>query len=104
MGRLQHAELGVAEKPAEGDLQKAASGDVVAVEDGKIGCVEASEGGVDVAGLGVLVVVARLVADAGLFGEEAELFAFAVVEDVDTESVGWPVDVHGGQRGILHDA
>src|SRR5216683_1562724 len=87
MRRLQHAEFGVAQEPAEGDLQEAAGGDVVAVEDGDVGCIETSEGAVDVAGLGVLVVVARHEADAGLFGESAELFATAVVEDVDVELV-----------------
>ncbi len=104
VGRLQHAQFGVAQEPAEGDLQEAAGGDVVTVEDGDIGCVETRKGGVDVAGLGVLVVVARHVANAGLFGESAELFAFAVVEDVDVELVGWPVDIHRGESGVLHDA
>ena len=52
----------------------------------------------------MLVVVARHVADAGLFGELAELLALAVVEDVDVELVGGPVDVHRGERGVFHDA
>ena len=62
------------------------------------------EGAVDVAGLGVSVVVAGDVADAGFFGEGAEGLALAVVEDVDVELVGGPVDVHGGERGIANDA
>ena len=57
-----------------------------------------------VAGLGVGVIVARHVADAGFFGKDAELVALAIVQDVDVEPVGRPVDVHGGQRGVANDA
>ena len=34
----------------------------------------------------------------------AELVALSVVEDVDVELVGGPVDVHRGERGVFHDA
>ncbi len=103
MRGLEHAELGIPEEPAERDLHEAARRDVVAVEDADVGRIEAGEGSIDVAGLGVFVIVARHVADAGLFGEGAELGTFAVVEDVDVELVGGPVDVHGGEGGVADD-
>ena len=102
--RLQHAEVGILEEPADGHLQKAARGDVIGIEDGDVGGAEAFEGVVDVAGLGLGVVAAGDVADAGFDGELAELFAVAVVEDVDVEFVGGPVDVEGGERGVADDA
>src|ERR1700733_12742168 len=52
----------------------------------------------------MVVVVARHVADVGLFGELAELVTLAVVEDVDVELVGGTVDVHRGERGVFHYA
>ncbi len=103
MGRLQHAQFGIAKEPAEGDLHEAAGGHVVAIEDADEGGVKAGEGAVDVAGLGVLVVVAGHVADAGLFSEGAELGALPVIKDVDVELVGGPVNVHGGERGVADD-
>ena len=58
--------------------------------------------GVDVAGLGMLVVVAGLVADAGLEGELLKLLAAAVVENVDVHLVGRPVHIERAQRGVAH--
>ena len=104
MRGLQHPQLFVAQKPAHGDLQKAPGGDVIAVEDDDVGRVEFGEGVVDIAGLRVLVVVARHVADAGFFGKETELFAVSVVKEVDVEPVGGPVDVHGGEGCVLYEA
>ena len=104
MRRLQHAEFFVAQKPAHGDLQEASGGTVVAVEDYDVGSLELRQGMVDVAGLGVLIAVARHVADGGFFGELTKLFAPAVVEQVDVEPVGGPVDVHCCECGVLYDA
>ena len=101
--RLHHAELLIGEKPADCQLQEAARGDVIAVENGdQIGaCV--FEGGVDVAGLGVLVVGTGDVSDAVVGGELAELVAAAVVEDVDVETVGRIVHVERGHDGGFDD-
>ena len=51
-------------------------------------------------GLGVLVVVPDLVADAGLEGELRELLAAAVIQDVDVQFVRRPVHVQRGQCGV----
>jgi hypothetical protein len=75
-----------------------------AIEDDDVGSIELSQGVVDVAGLGVLIVVAGHVTDGGFFGELAKLFSPAVVEQVDVETVGGPVDVHGSEGGVLHNA
>ena len=104
MRRLQHAEALVAQKPADGDLQKGTCRDVVAVEDGDVRRVQSFEGAIDVAGLGVFVVVAGHVADAGLFGEGAKLGTFAVIKDVDVELVGRPIHVDRGQGGVANNA
>ena len=68
------------------------------------GAVQPLQRAVDVAGLGVLVVVARHVADAGLFGERAELLALAIIQDVDVQLVRRPVDIHRRQRRVTHHA
>ncbi len=52
----------------------------------------------------MLVVVARHVADAGFLRQLAELFALAVVENVDVELVRGPVDVQRGKGGVANDA
>ncbi len=67
------------------------------------GEVDGLERGVDVAGLGVHVVRARAVADAGLKGELLELLAAAVVEDVDVQLVGGPIHVERAERGVADD-
>ena len=100
---LQHAQLAVAQKPAHGDLQKAARGHVIAIEDRDEGRTKASESGIDITGLGVQVIVARHVADAGFFSEVPELFAATVVEDVDVELADGPVDIHRGKGGVFDD-
>jgi hypothetical protein len=53
---LQHGQIAVAQKPADGHLQKAARGYMVAIEDGDVRRVQRLECSVDVAGLGVEVV------------------------------------------------
>ena len=42
--RLQHAQLVVAQEPAQGDLQEAAGGHVVAIEDGDVRASRAARG------------------------------------------------------------
>ena len=98
--RLQHGQLGIAHEPADGHLQKAARGHVVAVEDGHERRGHGFERGVDVAGLGVFVVGAGPVADAGLEGELLKLLAAAVVEDVDVQLVGRPIHVERAESGV----
>ena len=100
--RLEHGELAIAQEPADGHLQEAAGGHVVGVEEGDEWSVEALKSAVDIAGLRVDVVVTRHVADAGIFGEFAELFTLAVVEDIYVELVGRPVNVHGREGGVTH--
>jgi hypothetical protein len=104
MRRLQHSQLGVAHEPSQRDLKEAARGHVIAVEDRDKRRVETLERAIDVARLGMLVVVARHVADASLFGEGAKLFAVAIVEDVDVQLIGWPVDVHRRERRVANHA
>ena len=104
MRRLQHGQLVVAQEPAHGELQKTAGGHVVAIEDGHKWRVDALERVVDVARLGILVAVARHVSDACFLSKGTEVFPPAVVEDVDVELVGGPVDVHCGERGEAHHA
>ena len=75
---------------------------MIAVEDGDEGRVNGLERGVDVSGLGVHVVGAGLVSDAGFKSELLKLLATAVVQDVDMQLVGGPVHVECAERGIAH--
>ncbi len=100
--RLHHRQPGVTQKPAHSHLQEAARGHVIGVEDRDQRRMRGFEGGVDVARLGVLVVGARPVADAGIEGELLKFRAAAVVEDVDVELVGGPIHVERAQRGVTH--
>ena len=77
---------------------------MIGIEDGDVGGAQAFEGVVDIAGLGLEVIAAGDVADAGFDGKLAELFAVAVVEDVDVEPVGRPVNVERGEGGVAYDA
>ena len=103
MRRLQHAQLAVAQKPAHRHLQKAARRHVVAnrrwpqrAQSSRL------QRAIDVARLGMLVIVARHVPDAGFFRERAELLPLAIIQDVDIQLVRRPVDIHRGQRRIPH--
>ena len=82
----------VAYKPADSHLQEAAYGDMVAVENGNKFPVHQPESMVDVAGLGMVVLLTLDVADAGSFGEGAEFRTAAVVKNPDMELVRRPVD------------
>ena len=65
--------------------------------------VQPLQSAVDIAGLGMGIVVTRHVADTRLFTERAELFALAVIEDVDVQLFGGPINVHRRQRGVAHN-
>ena len=97
--RLQHTHSLVPEEPAHGDLQEGTGGDVIAVED----CDEFAGGRgqslVDVAGLGMAVVVANNVAATGGGGKQAEFLTPSVVQDVNLEFIAGPVHVQRGQHG-----
>ena len=99
---LHHGEPAVTHKPAHGHLKKAARGHVIRVEDRDQRRMDGFEGGVDVARLGVLVVRARAVANAGIAGELLELRPAAVVEEIDVELCGGPIHVESTQRGVTH--
>ena len=58
---------------------------------------------VEVAGLGMAVVVAGDVVDVDLFAELTEVFATAVVQHVDAQLVLRPVHGLGGKDGQFHD-
>lgn len=103
MRRLQHAELAVAQEPADGHLQERARRDVVAVEDGDQLALGDRQRVIDVAGLGVLVGRPDQVAATRLLGEALELRPTSVVEDVDLELVGGVIHDHRRQHGRLHD-
>ena len=81
----------IAYKPADSHLQEAAYGDMVAVENGNKFPVHQPESVVDVAGLGMVVLLTLDVADAGSFGEGAEFRTAAVVKNPDMELVRRPV-------------
>jgi hypothetical protein len=57
---------------------------------------------IDVASLGMVVFLARDVADPGGLGEFAERLAAAIVEDVDMQLLGRVIDIVGGEGGITN--
>ena len=75
---------------------------MVAVEDGHVGGIQGIQRGVDVARLGVGIVVACLVSNAGFEGKLAELLAASVIQNVDVQFVRGPVHVERAQRGVAH--
>ncbi|MNV28161.1 hypothetical protein D3C71_1193430 [compost metagenome] len=102
MRRLQHDQVGVLEEPAHADLQEGTRGDVVAVKDGDVFGTRDFERRVDVARLGVVVVVADQVAHAQLFAELTELGTAAVVEHIHVQAIGGPVQAHGREHRLAH--
>ncbi len=101
--RLQHGQVVVTHKPADGHLQKAARGHVVAVEDRNVRRRQRLQRGVDVAGLGMKIVGANLVAHARFESEISELLASPVIQDVHVQFFGRPVDVQSAQCGIANN-
>ena len=100
--QLHHAELGLAVEPAQCDLHERPRRDVVAVEDGDELTAGVLQRGVDVAGLGVLVVGAGDVRDTDRLAEHAELFAPPVVQHEDVDLVARPVDGLRGKHRRAH--
>ncbi len=76
---------------------------MIGIEDGHQRRSDRFERGVDVAGLGKLIVGPGPVADAGLEGELLKFLAAAVVEDVDVEFVGGPIHVERAEGGEADD-
>ncbi|MDR6229266.1 hypothetical protein QE444_001623 [Pseudomonas sp. SORGH_AS199] len=101
---LQHGQLRVLEEPAQADLQEGTRRHVVGIEDGDVFAVGDLQRRIEIAGLGMLVVLAHQVGDAGGRAEVAEVLATAVVEHVHPQLVAWPVDGLGRQDRQLHDA
>jgi hypothetical protein len=101
--RLHQRVARLGDHPAHRHLQEGAGGHVVAVEDADELTLGLRHGIVQVAGLGVQVVVAGDVADAAFGGELAEFLAPAVIEQVDADLLGRPVHRDGAQHGGAHD-
>ncbi len=101
--RLQHHQVGVLEEPAHAHLQEGARGDVVAVKDGDVFGMRDLERRIDVARLGVVVVVTHQIAHVELGTEVAKLRPAAVVEHVNVQPVGRPVHAHGRENRLTHD-
>ncbi len=97
---LHHRQLGVFEKAAHGGLQKTGGGNVIAIEHADQFAVGLTEGVVQIAGLGVLIVGAGDVAHPGALGERLEAFPPAVVQHVDAYLVGRVIQVLGRQNRI----
>ena len=103
--RLQHRQLRIFDKPADGHLQESARRHVVAVENrDKFAAAARFQRMVDIARLGVLVRRTHYVIHADAGGEFAKLFAAAVVEQIDIEPIFRPVDAHRRIDGRLHHA
>ena len=102
--RLQHGEFFVAQKPAHAHLQKRARRNVIAIEDGDVLAIGHSQSLIEVAGLGVVVVVARQVTNAQLGAEVAKVVAFAIVQHIHAQTLGGPVQSHGRKDCLLHHA
>ena len=83
MRRLQHRQLMVAQEPTHRHLQKTARRHVIAVEDSHQRRRHALQGGVDVSRLGMHVVFANLVANAGLKCKALKLLTPPVVQNID---------------------
>ena len=58
---------------------------------------------VEVAGLGMTVVVTGDVVDVDLLAELAKVFAATVIEHMHAQLVLWPVNCLSGKDGQLHD-
>ncbi|MNO80838.1 hypothetical protein D3C76_720580 [compost metagenome] len=103
MRRLQHCQLRVLEEPADTHLEERTGRYVVGVENGHELAACDLERFVQVACLGVAVVVTNDVIHADLFAELAEVFAATVVKHMHAQFVLGPVDGLGGEDGDLHN-
>ena len=100
--RLHHRQLFLLQEPAHGHLQERAGRHVVAVENRHKLAFGVLQRIVDIPGFRVFVRGARDVMHANVFGELAELFAPAVIEDPDIKLVLRPVDPLRGVNGVFH--
>ncbi len=99
---LHQRQFRVAQEPAAGDLQERTHRQVVAVEDGHQLAIDQGQGVVEIAGLGMAVIGAGDVVDPGALSECAEFFALSIIEDVDAQLVGRPVQAHRCVHGVPH--
>ena len=100
---LQHAELGIALEPANGELEEGARRDVIRVEHAdqlRVGLLHRL---VEVARLGVKIVVARDVAAADRLGEIGELLPAPVVQDVHREAILRVIHSHRREHRLADD-
>ncbi|MNF80978.1 hypothetical protein D3C84_632320 [compost metagenome] len=103
MRRLQHCQLRVLEEPADTHLQERARGHVVGVENRHELATGDLQRFIEVACLGVAVVVTNDVVDADLPAELAEVFAAPVIEDMHAQLVARPVDGLSGEDRDFDD-
>jgi len=101
--RLQHRQLRVFQKPANTDLQKGSGRYMVGIEKRHEFTAGDLQRFVEVAGLGMPVVVAGDVIDIDLLAELAKVFAPAVIKHMHAQLVFGPVHRLGGKDGQLHD-
>ncbi|MNN06087.1 hypothetical protein D3C81_1188660 [compost metagenome] len=99
---LHQRQLRITQEPAYRELQEGTHRHVVAVENRDQFAVGQAQCMVEVTGLGMVVVAAHDVADTHLVGKLAKFIALAIVEDIDTQFVLWPVDPQGGVNRTAH--
>ena len=99
---LQHGQLGITQKPAHCNLQEGARRHVVAIENGHIVARHVLERGIDVARLGMLVVVAGDVNHTRFFGEQPELLSASIVQNVNFDFVFGPVNGQSCKHRVAH--
>ena len=100
---LHERDLRIAHEPARRRDEEVVRGDVVAVEDHDVLAVRDGHRMVDVARLGMIVLIALDVARACGLRKGLDKVATAVVEHVDVELVGRPVHVERGVNRRLDD-
>ncbi len=99
---LQHGQPRIGAETAHGALQETGGGNVVAVEHADQLAVGEPHGVVQVAGLGVVVLLPGDVAHPGPGGEGGERLAATVVEQIDVHLVRRVLQLLGGQHRIHH--
>ena len=101
--RLQHGAFWIALKPAHGGFQERARGQVVAVKNGDQLPIGFLQGVVQVARLGVVVVRADDVLHPHFGRKRPKFLAPTIVQEIDLEAIGRPIQCHGRQHRRAHD-
>ena len=93
VGSLDEGVAGLFLQDPDGCLEKGAGRDMVAVEYGDVFSGSAGEGVVEIAGLGMAPLGPGEILDSGRIGEIPEGRAIPIVEEIDLELFGGPVQV-----------